>query len=90
MIRARATEEGLVIPKRMLPDVDEFEIRRENGRVVVIPVVLEAEVEEEEEGEDPLLGFGSNPVDIGLDDVAENHDRYLYGEDSRKFGLHRQ
>ncbi|HEX5726053.1 MAG TPA: hypothetical protein VFX98_11345 [Longimicrobiaceae bacterium] len=81
------TEQGLVIPKRMLPDVEEFEIRRENGRVVVIPLLLEEEVGG---GDDPILGLGSNPVELGIGDVAENHDRYLYGDDSPEFGLHRR
>lgn len=28
--------------------------------------------------EDPILGLGSDPIDLDLTDVSENHDRYLY------------
>ena len=28
--------------------------------------------------EDPILGLGSDPIELDLSDAAENHDRYLY------------
>lgn len=27
---------------------------------------------------DPILGLGSDPIDLDLTDAAEEHDRYLY------------
>ncbi|CAN5865109.1 hypothetical protein BH23GEM7_BH23GEM7_37170 [soil metagenome] len=68
-MRARVTEQGVVIPKKMLPDVEEVEIRAENGTVLVLPV----------EREDPILGLGSAPVECGTPDASEHHDRDLYG-----------
>ena len=70
VIRARATDEGLVIPKGMLPGAREFEIRAEDDRLVIVPVPP---------GEDPILGLGRDPVTLGLTDAATNHDLYLYG-----------
>jgi hypothetical protein len=52
-----------------------------------IVLVIEEQLEEEsEEGteqpsvetEDPIFGLGTHPIDCGLVDAAENHDRYLY------------
>jgi hypothetical protein len=28
--------------------------------------------------DDPIFGLGTDPIDCGLVDAAENHDRYLY------------
>jgi len=30
--------------------------------------------------DDPIFGLGTDPIDCGLVDAAENHDRYLYTE----------
>jgi hypothetical protein len=30
------------------------------------------------EAEEPIFGLGTHPIDCGLVDAAENHDRYLY------------
>jgi hypothetical protein len=68
-MRARVTKHGVVIPKQMLPDVEEVEIRAENGAVLVVPVIAD----------DPILGLGSTPVESGTPDASEHHDRYLYG-----------
>jgi hypothetical protein len=68
-MRARVTKQGVLIPKQMLPDVEEVEIRAENGAVLVLPV----------HPEDPIHGLGSAPVECGAPDASEHHDRYLYG-----------
>lgn len=65
----KVTEQGVTVPKRMLPDVEEIEIRVENGVVLLIPAGVE----------DPLLGLGRNPVPCGLPDASEGHDQHLYG-----------
>lgn len=67
-MRARVTEQGVVIPKWMLPNVDEVEIRAENGALLVLPI----------HKDDPILGLGSAPVECGAPDASEQHDRYLY------------
>lgn len=69
-MKAKVTERGITIPPAMLPSVEEVEIRKEAGRVVIEAV----------EKEDPLFGLGKNPVPCGAEDASENHDEYLYGE----------
>jgi hypothetical protein len=70
-MRARVTDQGVVIPRKMLPDVEEVEIRAKNGAVLVLPV----------HREDPILGLGSAPVECGAPEGSTHHDRYLYGTD---------
>lgn len=68
-MRSRVTEQGLLIPKAWLADVDEVDIRREDDRVVVVPV----------RGRDPIFDLGKDPIEVDVDDASVNHDRYLYG-----------
>ena len=68
-MRAKVTEQGVVIPRDWLAEVEEVEIREEDGRIVITPVPRE----------DPILALGRNPVDCGAPDASERHDRYLYG-----------
>ena len=68
-MRVKITKRGLVVPKEMLPDVGEVEIRKEDQRVVISPLPKE----------DPILGLGKHPVECGITDGSENHDSYLYG-----------
>ena len=67
-MKAKVTNEGLVIPKKYLEGIDEVEIKKENGFIIVIPVT---------DG-DPIFGLGKNPVDCGVADASEQHDKYLY------------
>jgi hypothetical protein len=67
-MKMKVTDQGLTIPKQMLDGAEEVEVRHEDGHLVVIPLLEE----------DPLFGFGSNPVKCGLTDGSVNHDRYLY------------
>ncbi len=68
-MKAKVTEEGVLIPKEMLEGIPggEVEIRKEPGRLLVLPA------------EDPVLAFGENPVHTGTHDGARDRDRYLYG-----------
>ncbi|NJP08328.1 MAG: hypothetical protein HC866_01700 [Leptolyngbyaceae cyanobacterium RU_5_1] len=68
-MKVRVTEQGVVVPKELLEGIEEVEIRRENGWIVVIPTVKH----------DPILGLGQNPVECSAPDAAEHHDRYIYG-----------
>ena len=67
-MKARVTEEGVVIPKRFLKGIKEVEIRREGEVVVVLPKTRE----------NALLRFGKNPVPCNAPDASENLDDYLY------------
>ena len=68
IMKAKVTKRGLVIPKAMLPGVDEVEIRKEDHQIVVPPLTTA----------DPISALGRHPVDCGVTDGSEHHDSYLY------------
>ena len=68
-MKVKVTPAGIVIPREMLPDVDEVEVRIEGGVVVIVTA---------RGNDDPILGLGRDPVDCGVPDGAANHDEYLY------------
>jgi len=74
-MKVKVGEKGVTVPRQMLGDAEEVEIRDENGRIVIEPVR-----KDEQEDEDPVVGLGQDPVSCGADDVSVNHDQYLYGE----------
>ncbi|MFN8500060.1 MAG: hypothetical protein U0641_19575 [Anaerolineae bacterium] len=67
-MRAKVTEQGVLIPKQWFEGVDEVEIRQEQSVIVVVPVT---------DG-DPIWELGADPVMIDVEDASVNHDRYLY------------
>jgi hypothetical protein len=67
-MKAKVSEEGVLIPRQWLDGAAEVELLRENGRITVVPLF----------GPDPILKLGQNPVTIDVDDGSANHDRYLY------------
>lgn len=69
-MKVKVGEEGITVPKDMIGDVDEVEVRNENGRIVIEPV--------QPTGEDPILRLGRDPVSCGTPDASENHDRHIY------------
>ena len=71
VVRARVTEEGVLIPKKLLPGVEEVEIRQEQDVILVVPAVKD----------DPIFKLGSNPVSCDATDASENLDQYLYVAD---------
>ncbi len=70
-MKAKVTEHGVNVPRQMLDDADEVDIRKENGKVIVTPLPKV----------DPILGLGENPVACGAPDASEQLDRYLYTSD---------
>ncbi len=68
-MKAKVTERGVLVPKKYFKGIDEVEIRKENGYVVVEPVT-----------DDPILQLGKRPVADELKDASENHDQYIYGK----------
>ncbi|HEX4588921.1 MAG TPA: hypothetical protein VH120_03270 [Gemmataceae bacterium] len=66
-MKTRVTDQGVTIPKDWLPGVEEVEVRRENGAIVLTPVLPA----------DPILGLGKHPVAVDVTDASVNHDRYL-------------
>lgn len=72
-MKLKVTESGVVIPREMLPDVEEVDVRLEGSLLVLTPLRDE---------NDPIWEMGNEPVTCGLPDASENHDRYLYQSDS--------
>ncbi|UJB71695.1 hypothetical protein HRE53_12480 [Acaryochloris sp. 'Moss Beach'] len=68
MMKAKVTQQGVLIPKQLLGDVDEVEIRKEQNHIVVAPV----------SSTDPILELGQHPIDDDISDASINHDRYLH------------
>lgn len=69
--KAKVTQQGLVLPKEMLGDVEEVEIKKEDDRIVIYL-----------RSGDPILNLGKHPVVCGTPDGSKNHDQYLYDSDS--------
>lgn len=72
-MKLKVTDAGVVIPRDMLPDVEEVDVRMEDGVMILTPL---------QDAHDPLWEMGSDPVSCGLPDASENHDRFLYEGDS--------
>jgi hypothetical protein len=68
-MKARVTEKGVLIPKRMLEGVEEVEIRKEDGLILILPVTEH----------DPVFNIGKHPIEDDITDASVNHDRYIYG-----------
>ena len=71
-MKAKVTKRGLLIPKEMLAGAVEVEIRKEDHRIVISPLIER----------DPILELGKRPVQCGVSDASEHHDNYLYGSKS--------
>ena len=67
-MRAKVTEQGLIIPRNLLEGLDEVEIRKEAYGLIVVPAGKE----------DPILQFGRQPIDCDVEDASVKLDRYLY------------
>jgi virulence-associated protein VagC len=68
-MKAKVTEQGLLIPKQMLEGVEEVEIRKQQHVLIIVPV----------SDEDPIMELGRQPILDAVNDASVNHDRYLYG-----------
>lgn len=66
-MKVKVTENGVTVPRELLDDAEEVEIRKENEKVIVTPLPKV----------DPILGLGENPVACGAPDASEQLDRYL-------------
>ncbi len=67
-MKVKVTENGVTVPRELLDDAEEVEIRKEDGKVIVTPLPKV----------DPILGLGENPVACGAPDASEQLDRYLF------------
>lgn len=67
-MKLKVTKRGGIIPKTFFAGVTEVDIREENHRILVIPLLQR----------DPIFELGMQPVECGVSDGAEHHDHYLY------------
>ncbi|MEH2255901.1 hypothetical protein [Nostoc sp.] len=67
-MKLTATEKGLLIPKELLGENQEFEIIQENGKIIITSIKQTSSI----------WDLDSNPVECDVKDGAINHDRYLY------------
>jgi len=74
-MKGKAGEKGVRVPRQLLGDAEEVEIRDEEGRIVIEPVR-----KAKQEDEDPVTDFGQNPVSCGANDASANRGQYLRGE----------
>ncbi len=69
-MRSKVTEQGVFIPKHMLQEIEEVDIRKEQDVILVVPVVPT----------DPVMELGTDPITDKAQDASENHDQYLHGQ----------
>lgn len=67
-MKLTATEQGLLIPKELLGENQEFEIIQGQGKIIIISIKKTSSI----------WDLGSNPVECDVNDGAINHDYYLY------------
>lgn len=67
-MKLTATEQGLLIPKELLGENQEFEIIREQGKIIITSIKQTSSI----------WHLGQNPVECDVTDGAINHDLYLY------------
>lgn len=67
-MKLTATEKGLLIPKELLGESQEFEIIQEQGKIIISSIKKTSSI----------WDLGSNPVECDVKDGAINHDDYLY------------
>jgi len=72
-MKVKVGKRGVTVPRRMLGEAEEVEIRNEDGRIVIEPVRVF-----EKADQDPISGLGQNPVSCGSTDASVTHDQYLY------------
>ncbi len=71
-MRIAVTNQGVVIPRDWFPDVEDVEVEKTMDAVIVRPNIAH----------DPIIELGKNPVDCGISDGSEQHDRYVCGDNS--------
>jgi hypothetical protein len=65
---ANVTNDGLLIPRRLLRGIKRVELRRGKSRITLFSA----------KDLDPIAQLGSKPVTCGVRDGSTNHDQHLY------------
>lgn len=66
-MKARVTEQGVLIPKEWFNGVRDVEIRRERDAIIVVPAL----------SHDPILELGAKPIVLDDGNASEKHDELL-------------
>ena len=66
-MKAKVTDQGVLIPRDWLNGAKEVEIRREGNALVIVLIPAE----------DPIRSLGRAPIAADVDDASSNHDWYL-------------
>ena len=74
-MKAKVTERGVTVPKELLEGMDEVEIYRQDGMVIIRSTSV---ADSPAWHDDPISQLGKNPVTLDVTDASENLDRYLY------------
>jgi hypothetical protein len=67
-MKTRVTEQGIIIPRDMLDGLDEVEIRRHDGMIIIVAAGAH----------DRIFDIGKDPIDTEVTDASVNHDSYIY------------
>lgn len=67
-MKLKVTEQGVLIPKEILGELQEVELIQEKGKIIITLV----------EPNSSIWQLGTNPIECDVTDLAENHDTYLY------------
>lgn len=67
-MKLTATEKGLLIPKELLGENQQFEIIQEEDKIIITSL----------KSKTSIWDLGSNPVECDVKDGSINHDYYLY------------
>lgn len=71
-MKAKVTKKGVIVPKEFFTGIEEVDILKEDGRIIIVPVFMN----------DPIFDLGKDPVTCNAPDASENHDKYLYTPNS--------
>ncbi|MEB3342595.1 hypothetical protein [Okeania sp.] len=69
-MKLTATEQGLLIPKELLGESQEFEIIQENGKIIITSIKKTLSI----------WDLGKNPVEFNVKDGVSDRNRYLYNQ----------
>jgi hypothetical protein len=71
-MKTKVPESGLILSKDFLGGAEVVDIRIKNNDIVISPIIKR----------DPIYNLGKNPVELGISDASEYHDKYLYDSKS--------
>lgn len=68
-MKLKVTEQGVLIPKELLGELEEVEIVQTQGKIIIAGV----------KSTPSIWHLGANPVECDVTDLGEKHDIYING-----------